>query len=453
MAGKIQIDPAHPLGSMTAGDQQFTIAGDTDHRKEGIHAAINADIPTMARNGVKHIMVEFSAQSLDEMAQTYPAMAQATTWDERRKVLLAESTRIYDLRQQVILKELSGLDPDRDSAKWNAAFDRGYKRADATFAAQLDTLMEAQYDLACHELLDRVYSKPPRISDAEILVEAKKYAAVMADDQAQSGVNFGNLLIESRKAGITVHFTGDIADFQTRSNLKQASDAITRHVESNPKYAENWERVKNERGFVIPPEDQAGQHAYMQELYRLGEIEKLAIAAKMALRTDPVREQQRVDRILAAANGEKAVVVWGSNHASKLNDFNEMLDTRLAEQAARAGKPAPTPTAVLELYLSRNHHSEIAYLDGPDEPDARFYIDEREVEITPSGATRLDLKAATTGQSLGVNEYAAFMERMGVANPSAAVAAALPLAPPMPPPPPPPERKVAAPEPAPEFAP
>ena len=80
VTGKIQIDPAHPLGSMTAGEQQFTIAADTNHQKESIHMAVNADIPVMARNGVKHIMIEYHAEPVSEIATRYPAMATATTW-------------------------------------------------------------------------------------------------------------------------------------------------------------------------------------------------------------------------------------------------------------------------------------------------------------------------------------------------------------------------------------
>ena len=452
MAGKIQIDPAHPLGSMTAGDQQFTIAGDPDHRKASLHTMINGEIADMARNGVKHIMIEYHADSLSDIAKRYPAMATATTWEERRKVLDDESVRIFDRQQEIRRKETNGIDPVREPAKWKAAYERGDRLFSEAFAAERDALLSAQNDLQTHVLLERVYAKPPRITDAEIMEESKKYAAVMAEDQAQSAEAFGKLLIESRNAGIKVHFTGDLAEFRVRNDERKATDALNQHIQANPKYAEHWDKIQRVRGYEVPREDQAGQFAYMEELIRLSKIKGDAVDARLALRTDPVREQQRVDRILAAANGEKSVVIWGSNHAAKLNDFNEMLDRRLAEQAALAGKPAPAPTAVLELYLSRNHYAEIAHMDGPDEPDARFYIEEREVDITPSGATRLDLKPATTGQTLGVSEYAAFMQRMGVGSPSAA-AAAPPLAPPIPLPPPPPERKVVAPEPAPELTP
>ena len=263
----------------------------------------------------------------------------------------------------------------------------------------------------------------------------------MAEDKEKSSANFADLLIESRKAGITVHFTGDRASFEIRNALQKASEDVAALIQANPVHAAHWDSIRNVRGYTVPPEDLGAYNAYMSELNRLGDIETAATAASIALRKDPILEQQRVDRILAASGGEKTVIVWGSNHAGKLNDFNEMLDARLREQSATRGGPAPTPTRVLELWHSRADRDEHGHMDGPDEPDARFYIEERDVEITASGATHVEMKPAplSSGQSLGLSEYAALMERL---TGSAAAPA-----------PPPPERKVAAVTPKPEFTP
>ena len=62
------------------------------------------------------------------------------------------------MRSAIISQEVSSIDIDRATDKWNAAFDRGSKLADDHTAAARDALMHAEADLEAHELLERVYA-------------------------------------------------------------------------------------------------------------------------------------------------------------------------------------------------------------------------------------------------------------------------------------------------------
>jgi len=376
---------------MTAGPQQFTIAGDTDHRNEAIHSTINADIPTMARNGVRHIMIEYTAEPMSEWEKRIPALQGAKTWDERREIIEQEHSRIYDEKQKIIQQHLAGIDPDTDKAAWQAAFDKGYKAADDALGGRRSALIDLEQDIRTHELLERVYAKPPAITDAEIREAAKDFISASASDPKKSADNFAELLIQSRNNGIQVHFTGDRTDYALKEELRRAERALQDHTEANRKYADHYERLSRQPGYIIPPEDMEQQVIYMREAARLTNAVNAAQQRINDGRDDPVKEQQRVDRIIAAANGERSVVVWGSAHSSKPNDFNEMIDARLQASAAARGAPTPPPTTVIDIMGSRNDHATRQHLMGPDEPDARFFIEEQELEITPSGSSRLSL--------------------------------------------------------------
>ena len=353
MPDKIKIDPAHPVGSLTAGAQQFTMAADTNHGKESIQTAINNDIALMARNGVKHIMIEYTAMPVADIEQQYPATAAGKT-----------------LRDKIRILEDAG----------QTASDDDYK-----------LIMNAQMDLRIHELLEDVYAKPPRLSDDEIREISKGYVSSKAEDPKKSAENFAELLIRTRDAGIEVHFTGD-RDQKAKKAIFDAEMALAAHMQANKKYADNYENSRTVLGFKIPDEEMVAQIRYMQKAAELTRALNDAEEANNATRDNPEAEQRRVDRIIAMAKGEKSVIIWGSAHAYKENDFNERLDARLADQAKKSGAPAPERTKVIEIYDSRDDRANIP--PSPlqvDEPDARHYIQEGEVEITPSGADSLEI--------------------------------------------------------------
>jgi hypothetical protein len=240
-------------------------------------------------------------------------------------------------------------------------------------------------------MLEDIYATPPRMTDDEIREVAKGFVSSKAEDPQKSSENFAELLIRTRNAGIQVHFTGDRSE-STRKAVYDAKMALAEFTAANQKYADNYENSRTVIGFKIPDAEMVAQIRYMQKAAELTRKLNDAEEAHSATRDAPEAEQRRVDRMIALAKGEKSVIVWGSAHAYKANDFNERIDARLAEQAQKSGQPPPANTKVIELYDSRIDRDKI----GPsplqvDEPDARYYIQEGEIEITPSGADALEM--------------------------------------------------------------
>ncbi len=100
-------DPKNAFGSLTAGKQQFTILGDTDHGDPSIIKAIAENIPQMAKSGVKHLMIEYEDTSETEalLSRLYTIPPQATYDEILKKSELFESA---SAKTQEEMKE-SGL--------------------------------------------------------------------------------------------------------------------------------------------------------------------------------------------------------------------------------------------------------------------------------------------------------------------------------------------------------
>lgn len=172
MAEKIQIDPAHPVGSLTAGAQQFTVVGDTNHKKESIHATLNDHIPVMAANGVKKIMIEYDVIALKDLEKKYPDLASARTAQDRAAVLEAIKAKQDAIISAETDRETAGLKmfgTPQEREEWSKAFGKGYERAVGIIGqSNIDELRRAQDSLATHAFLEKVYSKPPGLTDDEI---------------------------------------------------------------------------------------------------------------------------------------------------------------------------------------------------------------------------------------------------------------------------------------------
>ncbi len=445
MADKIQIDPAHPVGSLTAGAQQFTVVGDTNHKKQSIHATLNDDIPVMAANGVKKIMIEYDVIAFKDLEKKYPDLAGARTAEDRAAVLEAIKAKHDAVISAETDRETAGLKmfgTPQEREEWSKAFGKGYERAVGIIGqSNIDELRRAQDSLATHAFLEKVYSKPPGLTDDEIRKESQYYVSSHAEtaaDKKASADNFANLLIRSRDNGIRVVFSGD-HDSETSAALTQAELTLQRFRNANPAMEAIAEQRAKDPSFEIPRKDVIAFSEYSQQEIKYIRAVTAAMVASNATRTDEGREALRAERMIELAGGEKSVVIWGAGHSNKPNDFNEMIDARLQAQAAKTGAPPPPATRVIELYDSKAEYESRRTEGrvGVDEPDVRHYIQERESEITPSGAAQLQLKSGpTVGQTPGAAEYAALMERLtGGSSPSAA--------PSLPAPPAPPERQVA----------
>lgn len=404
MADKIQIDPAHPVGSLTAGKQQFTIAADTSHGHAPIFGVVVNDIPLMARNGVKHLMLEFPIMTLADIESRYPATAKAKTWTERLTILEAEVIRIGGI---------SHLPGDPDIAK----------------NAPKEWLRHAINSAKTHDFIEGIYAKPPRFSDAEIRERSKIYIDERSDDIPAAERNAAEFFIQSRNAGIRLHFSGDYEDPANKLAQNVFAKKLNDQNDAYPEFSDFNRAEDKKPGSGKIPEDAAGYRKYMTDRAVLFMQYRALVEAGITARIDPARELARVDRFIAYAGGEKAVLVWGAGHASKKTDFNEMLDARL-------GNPAEK-TKVIELNASEATRVRVRPDLLSEEPDVIYHIREKKVEITPAGSTRLEVAAPKVGAAPSADQleqYAAqlaseTLERMKTASSAASPAPAKPADP------------------------
>ncbi len=314
-------------------------------------------------------------------------------------------------------------------------------------------LQDAQEDLDIHEILDGTFSRTAPLTDEQIREKTAKYTvgnATTPEEQDASSRAYADQLIIARQQGMTIHMVGDRAPLAIRIAAQDAVDALESHLDKHEKFAGYLDQTRADPKFKVPDAELADYVAFQDKYIDLRRAHAEALEARLAIRKDPALEVQRAERVMAAAGSDKALVIWGKGHTEKANDFNEVIDARLQAQAAQTGAPPPAPTAVIELY--RDDKSRMSRSVDVDEPDARFYIKQKKLEITPSGADRLEAAPqVSAGQSPGMDEYTALMGRL-TAKPAAAEPS-LAIAPAPAPPPPPPERKVAALTPAPELTP
>ncbi len=246
------------------------------------------------------------------------------------------------------------------------------------------------------DVMERLSSKPPRITSAEIRRQSYLFETVHLDfdlpekerEQAQKqvGIEYAELLIEARNRGLTVHLAGD--DLGKKESLKIE--------EINQKEKEYQEKHKNIMRYIEDPglaeklspkaRDEIGRRI---DQYLLGDWFFIDERKKMFGQSDEARlgewsEAQRAQRFVDMAGGEKAVVVFGSGHGL----LRAALDSELRRRAYEDGQEEPEKTKVLDIWESRGaaasweeKHPKTKY-DTP--PDAVLYVKEGEMEMLPA---------------------------------------------------------------------
>lgn len=83
---RLPFQPENPFGSITAGRHQFTILGDNDHADPSIIKAVADHVASMAKAGVKHLMIEYAADpETDKMMWQLYQNPPAISYDQIRK--------------------------------------------------------------------------------------------------------------------------------------------------------------------------------------------------------------------------------------------------------------------------------------------------------------------------------------------------------------------------------
>jgi hypothetical protein len=251
------------------------------------------------------------------------------------------------------------------------------------------------------DILDRLYSDPPTITDDEIRGQSRLFESVHAESpekMIEDGLNYAEMLIESRKHGIRVHFGGDEAGHAIRRAMREVLAREQEFIEANPginKIYEEW--IENPDLLRTQGLDDDAVAKAEKELVAYGEQRLVFTREWLDLNEERAKErmgyeteQQRARRFIDMANGEKAVIFWGSDHHIKKKDLNEALDEALQKDAFKKGTDAPEPTRSMTIYPSESSFKGEKTEAGAQEPHMRYFALEQKAELTNSGREIMD---------------------------------------------------------------
>lgn len=256
--------------------------------------------------------------------------------------------------------------------------------------------LHSEYHEKLANVMERLSSKPPRITSAEIRRQSYLFATGYADSdlseeeqeqaQEQFGIEYAELLIEARNRGLTVYLAGDdlgnaekLEQIETSQTLKAYEDwrGVLDRVIGDPVFQQN-----------LPPEVKKRiDEAYDDSLVRYNALideDKQAVNRFLEARSGEWSEAKRAQRFVDMAGGEKAVVVFGSGHGL----LRAALDSELRRRAYEDGQEEPAKTKVLDIWESRgaaaSRERGLPKTKYDTPPDAVLYIKEEEMEMVPA---------------------------------------------------------------------
>lgn len=321
------IDRSAPIASLASGNNQFTAIADTDHSSGAIKNVLAAEMPQLVKAGVKHLMLEYTVSPIGH--------------------------------------------PLRNS-----------------------------FDEKAENILSRLNSRPPQITEQEIMSNAEFFSSSQEDPSTnETGKAYCNLLVSAMKAGMTVHFVGDhkglvesmIADDidQEKQNfLKKYAklERFSQRLDKDPDFIKNLDWPEKEKRAletrITTHRDTLGKiKNRLDNADRIYEEERLGLAS----------EQERADRFVKLANGEKSVVVFGRDHFNNKFDLNETIDMATKLDALKSGRSIPAKTPVVEIYadqkgLEKSMNIDAYKKDGKEiiDPVLRIFADSGKIEIPES---------------------------------------------------------------------
>lgn len=337
------IDPNSPIASLASGNNQFTAIADTDHAQGTIMDRISAEIPQLAKAGVKHLMLEYTIAPIGDPLRDYE--------DEKKEAILY-----------------------------------------------------------------RLNSRPPKISEQEIMANAKLFKSWHETGSGnEMGKAYANLLINAMKAGITVHFAGDYKGVQEIGELREIHKEGDKFLRKYAKLERFSQQLHEDPDFIKnlnwPEKEKRALEARIYT-YRdtTGKIEDRWIDAKKRFeeeRLGALTEMERAHRFVGLADGEKSVVVFGSDHFNNKFDLNEIIDMTAKMDALKNGRPIPGKTPVVEIYADQKGREE-TYAHQEDshtiiDPVLRIFADSGKIEIPESRQQNYTFKPMV--QSPPTNTY------------------------------------------------
>lgn len=236
--------------------------------------------------------------------------------------------------------------------------------------------LHSEDDVELADVMERLSSKPPRITSAEIRRQSYRFETVHVDKdlpeeereeaQKQTGIEYAELLIEARNRGLTVYLAGD--DLGKAESL----EAI--------EISQEHERYREGREILLPH----GLAVADEGDKMFFDMQQDAFERFLEARLGEEGEAKRAQRFVDMAGGEKAVVVFGAGHGL----LGAALDSELRRRAYEDGQEEPAKTKVLNIWESRGaaasweeKHPKTKY-DTP--PDAVLYVKEGEMEMLPA---------------------------------------------------------------------
>jgi len=312
-ASKLHLDPQNPISSITNGSQQFTVIADTDHSKGSIIETIAAEMPKIAKSGVKHLMLEYT----------------------------------------------------------NDAYNQ--------------------------DILKRVNSRPPQISERELLDKAEDFRSGSEKSGNTTGNAYAHLLIAAMKNGVTVHFTGDSLGREQATKMQILDQEKETYLKKHPKLERFSQALYEDGNFIDkldwPQKEKDGLkeriETHRNKLGKNNEDWLKLNEERENIRMAPEAEEQRAERFLTLAQGEKSLVVFGRDHFRKDNDLNEAIDRQTRLEAFKSGSPLPEKTPVIEIWESKKERDlqtkEIGDSTTKSQaPHIQLFADSGEIEIPDS---------------------------------------------------------------------
>lgn len=256
--------------------------------------------------------------------------------------------------------------------------------------------LHSEDDVEFADVMERLSSKPPRITSAEIRRQSYRFETVYVDKdlpeeereeaQKQTGIEYAELLIEARNRGLTVYLAGDDLGKAESLEIEKITKKQKEYQEKNKTLIRYLEDPSLLEKLSSREKDAVGRRI---DQYLLGNQAFIDEKNKMYPHSDESRlgqasEAKRAQRFVDMAGGEKAVVVFGAGHGL----LRAALDSELRRRAYEDGQEEPAKTKVLDIWESRRaavsweeKHPKTKY-DTP--PDAVLYVKEGEMEMLPA---------------------------------------------------------------------
>lgn len=384
---KIKINSQNFIGK-AAEHTRFLYIADHSHGNPAASSVVLHNLETMAEAGIRHFISEMTLPDMDDIEAEFPELKRYASFEDKLQWMARKADQNRPHLMEMIF-ELS-RDQDLDGAR--------------SRILQYTKLLNAELFLKDHSFMKRIEHEPEGIRNERFIKYCRENWRIEGSDEdegRQVAENNANIIIQCRRLGVTPHFTGE----WERANLIRAENII-----------------KNFLGGALDIFVRTLQREGISDTQRSDLLERIGILNEFGgglrhaieiekdnFNLSPETERKRARKFIDLAQGEKAVILWGGGHHSKLLDINEFLDYELGYT------PASRKTKIIGAYASREYKKKlddvVASRNGRTFPLRRYIheahinymADTGEIEVTRRGQEFFKLKHARRRQP--VPEY------------------------------------------------